>query len=71
MKIGISAWIQMAKVWDAVFMIAGTMNGVKLTAFGNSKSTLMIAPVRFVKNYAIIQIRNNIILGQLQIWMSM
>ena len=48
MKIGISAWIQMAKVWDAVFMIAGTMNGVKLTAFGNSKSTLMIAPVRFV-----------------------
>ena len=48
MKIGISAWIQIAKVLGDVFMIAGMMNGVKLTAFGNSKSTLMIAHVRFV-----------------------
>ena len=29
-------------------MIAMMIYGVKLTAFGNSKSTLMIAPVRFV-----------------------
>ena len=47
MKIGISAWIQIAKVLGDVFMIAGMMNGVKLTASGNSKSTSMIAPVRF------------------------
>ena len=29
-------------------MIAMMMNGLRLTAFGNSKSTLIIAPVRFV-----------------------
>ena len=47
-KIGTSVWIQTVNVWVDVFTIARMMNGVKLTAFGNSKSKLMIALVRFV-----------------------
>ena len=38
----------MVKSWVDVFTIARMMNGVKLTASGNSKSKLMIALVRFV-----------------------
>ena len=38
----------MVKAWVVVFTIARMMNGVKLTAFGNSKSKLMTALVRYV-----------------------
>ena len=38
----------MVKAWVDVFTIARMMNGVKLTAFGNSKSKLMTVLVRFV-----------------------
>ena len=47
-KIGTIVWIQLAKASHAVFIIAKTMNPVKMIALGNSKWTLMIAHARFV-----------------------
>ena len=61
MKTGTTVWMLMVRVLHDAFIIVEIMSLVKLTASSNSKQKLMIAPVRFVKNYAIIQIRNDII----------
>ena len=60
-KTGTIAWMVMVRVLHGVFIIVQMTSLVKPTALGNSKQKLMIAPVRFVKNYAIIKIRNDII----------